>query len=102
MDPVHLKSKLPQKEIIKVGKFKIGVMHGWGNPAKLIEILNEDFKNDGVDMIIFGHSHYALNEKIGNIIFFNPGSPTDKNFAPFNSYGIIEINDSIEAKIVRL
>lgn len=102
MDSTVIRNNFPQKEIIKAGKFKIGVMHGWGNPAKLTSILVEEFKNDNVDMIIFGHSHNAVNEKIGNILFFNPGSPTDKIFAPFNSYGIISINDEIEAEIVKV
>jgi len=64
--------------------------------------LTEAFKNDKVDLIIFGHSHCGLNEKKGGILFFNPGSATDKVFAPYNSYGIIEINDKIKATIIRI
>ena len=102
MDPSDVTSRFPEKEIVKVGKIKIGVMHGWGPPNKLIELMQQQFKNDTVDIIIFGHSHAAFNEKIDNVLYFNPGSPTDKVFAPYNSYGIIEINDRIEARIVRL
>jgi predicted phosphodiesterase len=43
-----------------------------------------------------------MNEKIGKILFFNPGSATDKVFAPYNSYGIIEVNDKIDAKIIKI
>ena len=60
------------------------------------------FKKDNVNLIIFGHSHSALNKKRGNIVYFNPGSPTDKIFALHNSYGIIEINDKIETKIIKI
>ena len=102
MDPPDVRRELKEKEIIQVGNFKIGIMHGCGHPDNLIEILSEEFKKDNVDMIIFGHSHSSLNEKRGNILFFNPGSPTDKVFAPYNSYGIIEINDKIEARIIKL
>jgi putative phosphoesterase len=102
MDNSGVMTKLPEKEIIRAGNFRIGLMHGWGPPNRLTEVAAEAFKNDGVDMIIFGHSHRALNEKIGGIIFFNPGSPTDKVYTPYNTYGIIEINDAIEAKIVRM
>jgi len=62
----------------------------------------ESFKNDRVDLVIFGHSHKAFNEKRGDILYFNPGSPTDQIFSPFNSYGIIEINDKIEARIIKI
>ena len=93
------KCRLGRKEI---ENYKIGIIHGYGHPNKLIDLVTEIFKNDNVNLIIFGHSHSALNEKRGNIIYFNPGSPTDKTFALHNSYGIIEINDKIEAKIVRI
>lgn len=102
MDPYEVRKKLPEKEILEVGGYRIGVMHGYGSPAKLIDFLASSFKNDKVDLIIFGHAHTSFNEKKGDILFFNPGSPTDKVFSPYNSYGIIEINDKIEAKIIKL
>lgn len=102
MDSYELRKKLPDKEIIELGNYKIGIIHGYGHPNKLIDLVTGVFKNDNVDLIIFGHSHSPLNEKRGNIIYFNPGSPTDKIFALHNSYGIIEINSKIEARIIRL
>ncbi len=102
MDEPGINSKLPQKEIIRVNNYKIGVMHGWGHPNKLKDLLIDEFRDDDVDVIIFGHSHIPLSERTGKILFFNPGSPTDKLFAPYNSYGIIDITDKIEAKIVRI
>lgn len=102
MDTPEVKKNLPEKEIIKVGNFKIGLMHGYGHPSGLIDLLTNIFKDDNVDIIVFGHSHSPVNEKRGNILYFNPGSPTDKMFAAYNSYGIIEINDKIKAKIVKI
>ncbi len=102
MDSHKVKTKLPEKEILKIGNFKIGVMHGYGPPNTLIELTTKIFKKDNVDIIIFGHSHTAINEKKDNILYFNPGSPTDTAFAAYNSYGILEINDKIEAKIIKL
>jgi uncharacterized protein len=102
MDPGQIRNKFPEKAIIEAGKFRLGVKHGFGPPDKLRQIMKEAFKADKVDMIIFGHSHSPLCEKDGEIIFFNPGSPTDDIFAPYKSFGIIEINDKIEARIVRL
>lgn len=102
MDPYEVRKALPEKEIITVGKYKIGVMHGNGPPATLVELLTGVFKNDGVNIIIFGHAHSGFNEKKGDILFFNPGSATDKINSSYNSYGIIEINDKIEARIIKL
>ena len=102
MDPEEVRRELPEKEILKTGKYKIGVMHGYGAPNDLIEKLTTIFKDNKVDIIIFGHAHYSVNENIGGILFFNPGSATDKVFAQYNSYGIIDINDKIEARIIKL
>jgi hypothetical protein len=102
MDSQVVRNKLPEKELITPGNFKIGIMHGWGPPDKLIDTVSEAFKNDKPSLIIFGHSHQALNLKKDDIIYFNPGSPTDRIFASYNSFGIIEIDDKIEARIVRL
>jgi putative phosphoesterase len=102
MDPLEVRKKLSEKEIIEAGKYKIGLTHGYGAPNNLIPVLTQYFKDYKVDIIIFGHAHSSCNEKKGNILYFNPGSPTDKIFAPYNSYGIIEIGDKIEARIVKL
>lgn len=102
MDPQEIREELTQKEIFKVGNFKIGLYHGCGAPSSMVDTLSAEFKNDKPDIIIFGHSHSAMNEKRAGILFFNPGSPTDKVFAAANTYGIIEINDSIESRIVQL
>ena len=102
MDPEEIRNVLPEKEIVKVGKFQIGIAHGYGHPNKLVDFLSKMFADDAVDAIVFGHSHVPMNEKKGKILFFNPGSPTDKIFSKFNSYGILEINDSIAGKIVKI
>ncbi|MFA5356164.1 MAG: metallophosphoesterase [Candidatus Omnitrophota bacterium] len=102
MDPYDVRKRLPDKEIIKIGKYRVGVTHGYGHPSKLVDMMEDIFRNDGVDLVIFGHSHSAISEKRGNTIYFNPGSATDKVYAKYNSYGIIEINDKIDTKIVRI
>lgn len=100
MDSPKLRRVLPVKEIIKVGKFNIGLIHGWGHPELLKENVVKEFKN--VDVIVYGHSHSPVNEVLDGVLFFNPGSPTDKTFAPYNSYGVLEITDVIKGEIIKL
>lgn len=102
MDPPEVQRRLPKKLFIKTGRHKIGVLHGWGPPNRLIGLMAEEFKGEGCDLIIFGHSHCAAKEQRNSTLYFNPGSVTDKMSCEYNSYGIIEINDSIEAKIIRI
>ena len=101
MDSADLRRVLNQKEVFRVGSFNIGLIHGYGAPANLTETVKSEFAD--VDAIIFGHSHSALNVVMDGVLFFNPGSPTDKIFASANTYGILEVTDKkIEGKIVRL
>lgn len=101
MDNSAVCSKLPNKDIIKIGELSVGLIHGWGPPFGLIELVKRQFK--GVEVIVFGHSHHPLIQEKDGILFFNPGSPTDKIFAPYNSYGILEIEDKkITPRIIKI
>lgn len=100
MDDPDLRDQLPNKQVIKAGKFRIGLIHGFGPPFGMIDRIMKEFH--AVDIIVFGHSHTATNKKKNNILFFNPGSPTDRLFARSNSYGILEINGNIKGEIVKL
>jgi len=100
MDSYELKASLPQKDVIRIDGFKIGLIHGYGPPARIIQAISKEFNR--VDAIVFGHSHMSVCEKIKKTLFFNPGSPTDKIFAPQNSFGILEVGEEIKGKIIKL
>lgn len=102
MDSKELTSMLKPKEIIEVKGFRIGLIHGWGAPGGLIERLADEFKKEKVDCIVFGHSHHAINKTVKEVLFLNPGSPTDRVFAPYSSFGIIEVSDGLKAEIIKL
>ena len=103
MDEPGLSSILPVRALIEVCGFTIGLIHGYGTAACLLENVSKEFAREKkIDAVIFGHSHKALLLRRDGKLFFNPGSPTDKVFSDFNSYGIITIGDKIEAEIVRI
>ncbi len=102
MDPPEVKRILKDKEVIQIKQFRIGLTHGAGAPFNLIETVKQKFKNEKVDCIVYGHSHSPRNETHQGILYFNPGSPTDKFFTPYNSYGLLEIDEKIMGKIIRL
>ncbi|NQT95116.1 MAG: metallophosphoesterase family protein [Candidatus Omnitrophica bacterium] len=102
MDSHNMRKELPEKKILEIEGFRIGIIHGEGPPDRIQDYVKMKFAGEKLDCIIHGHSHTPYIEKIDNTIYFNPGSPTDKVFAPYNSYGILEITDKITPKIVRL
>ena len=102
MDSISVKRTLPDRQIIQAEQFRIGLTHGIGAPANVMETVKRTFKDEQVDCIVYGHSHSPQNEVHEGILYFNPGSPTDKVYAPYNSYGILEIDKKITGKIIKL
>lgn len=105
MDTFELRKKLPQKQIIKLENVHIALIHGRGGLQETMEYVNEQFleEKDKIDIFIFGHTHVPLDKEIDGKIYFNPGSLTDTIFAPYRSYGILEITGTgIKRRIVKI
>lgn len=101
MDSAEVRRALKDKEIVHAGKFRIGLIHGYGSPRELADTVKAEFTN--VDAIVFGHSHIATNIMKDGVLLFNPGSPTDTVFAKEKTYGILEVTDKkIEGRIITL
>jgi len=95
---VHL--KLPSKKVIPIGKFTIGLIHGKYKIDVQREMIRKEF--DKVDLIVYGHSHAPFWGRVADTLYLNPGSPTDKRWAPYNSVALLEVGDALKAEIVRI
>ena len=103
MCDARVKKQLPLKEYFECEGVRIGVYHGHGAAKDALTNTKEQFKDVPVDIIIFGHSHQALNQTIDGVIYFNPGSPNDVVKAKFFSYGLIEIHKGkVQTHIIKL
>ena len=100
MDSGEVRDLLPRKDIIDIGRFRIGLIHGFGPPFGMIERIRKEFGK--MDAIVFGHTHAPMNEVKSGCLFFNPGSPTEKIFTKENAYGIIEIGKELKGEIIDL
>jgi len=100
MDLLSVKQHLPPKLVLDLCDYKIGLIHGWGMPLGIEGKLLKEVGH--VDCLVYGHTHRATNKIRDGVLFFNPGSATDKRFAPRNTVGILEIGDSISGKIIEL
>ncbi|MDD5439647.1 MAG: metallophosphoesterase family protein [Candidatus Omnitrophica bacterium] len=102
MDMMDIRALYPKKNIITVDNVRIGLIHGFGPPNSVFKMVRTEF-DSAIDVIVFGHTHIPYNEKKGGTLLLNPGSPTDKVFAPYNSYGILEItNGAVIGRIVKI
>ncbi len=93
---------LPTKHSLKIGKIKIGVMHGADGPRNNIRpFLFRHLGNH--DIIIYGHTHQAFWQEEAGIWFMNPGSPTDTVTAEYRSVGLLTIeDDKFSGKLIKL
>jgi len=100
MDPHEISSRYPYKQTVKAGGIKIGIMHGHGPAGGLEFKIRREF--DEVDLIVFGHSHTPFLGEVDGILMFNPGSPTDKRWAPHHAIGVLEIGGGIKGRHIKL
>lgn len=88
-------ASLPESKIITCEGIRIGLTHGaFGIGRTTPERALRTFEPGSVDIIVFGHSHTPYKEWHGDILLFNPGSPTDKRREPKFSMGLIQVHDS--------
>jgi hypothetical protein len=100
MDPMPVRKTLPDRLILNINNYKVGLIHGWGMPFGIEKKILKEIGH--VDCLVYGHTHRAANEVKNGILFFNPGSATDKRFASRNTVGIIEIEERIKGRIIDL
>ncbi len=98
MDPIEVISLLPPKKIIQAGKFRIGLLHGWGSASGLEERVYSEFED--VDIIIFGHSHRPTQYTKNGVLIFNPGTATGNTSSRHNTIGYLELDDKINSEII--
>jgi putative phosphoesterase len=76
MDGPEIRGKLQRLNSFKVFNWKIGVMH---DPGALFGVkrMREIALTNGFDVMVYGHTHSSSMKWEGNILFINPGSPTN-------------------------
>ncbi|MGE5716133.1 MAG: metallophosphoesterase family protein [Acidobacteriota bacterium] len=100
MDDPEVHARLPQKKIMTLGRYRVGLTHGKYKIDVQREMIRREF--DTVDLIVYGHSHTPFWGQVDGVYFLNPGSPTDKLHAPYNSVAVLEIGEELHAEIIRI
>lgn len=100
MDPAT--PGVPLKKVIDVGGFTIGMIHGWGPPGGIEDRAYGEFSSASLDCLVYGHTHRPACHWSNGVLFFNPGSATDRRNMAYHSVGLLEIGDDIQGTIIRL
>ncbi|WP_047151060.1 metallophosphoesterase family protein [Aneurinibacillus tyrosinisolvens] len=96
-DGEEIVRRFGRKKLLTLAGYQIGMVHGDGRSKTTERRAWEAFKGEGVDVIVFGHSHIPLSRMQDGVLLFNPGSPTDKRRQPKFSYGIIQLGETVKA-----
>jgi putative phosphoesterase len=76
MDGPEVCGVLPSLNSLRVSDRKIGVMH---DPSALFGMskMRELVKQNGFDVLVYGHTHNSSIKWEGKTLYINPGSPTN-------------------------
>jgi len=88
--------KLPETEVIEIGKVSIYVLH---------DLTQLDLKPEasGFDVVISGHSHVPKQETRNGVLYFNPGSAGPRRFKlPICVGRLIVERGKVEGEIVTI
>ena len=94
-----LARRFPATQRLAIEGVRIHMTHVGGRPADLVRALPDPRP----DVYIFGHSHVALLETLGGVLFLNPGAAGRPRFGGGLSVAILEVGAGrAEARIVPL
>jgi putative phosphoesterase len=83
---------------VDIGGVRIAMIHDAGPSRGRRARMSQRFP--GARVVVFGHSHIPFNDDEERLLLFNPGSPTWRRRAPFESMGILWIEDGeVEGEI---
>lgn len=73
-DLYSLASNLPSRVTLELEGLKFLIQHNIGQISRFYRKLQDTELNHFPDVIIFGHTHHPIIQKVDNTLFMNPGS----------------------------
>lgn len=90
VDDAAVMSAVPAVRTVDAAGARIVVLHDAGAAPGRLERMRRRFPD--ADAVVFGHSHVPLHERAaGGFQIFNPGSPTERRWAPRHTIGIARV-----------
>lgn len=93
---------LPDKKIVKIGKYKVLIWHGdelIDRKGGLLSDFDEIIEKFDFDICIFGHTHVYQYLTYKDHIFLNPGSIGMPFDGPFYKYIILDIDEHLHVSL---
>ena len=87
--------ELPLRRIVQVGDARVLLLHD-------VARLRIDPEAEGLQAVVFGHSHRPLVEERNGVLFLNPGAAGPRRFTLPVSVALLNWADRLSAELVTL
>ncbi len=104
MDYPEVRSEFPDFKVLELKDKRIGIKHDIGSYIGLSESARRLAAENGLDVLVFGHTHKHFLKREEGRLYLNPGSPTHP-IPPFfvkPSFALLKIGEVVEAEIVTI
>lgn len=96
-------SRFPLSALVEVGDKKVLAVHGHQHDVKRsLMMLYYTAKEQGANIVLFGHSHLYGAEMEDGILFLNPGSTRQPRGGKEPTYAVIEWSDTLRVSFCKL
>jgi putative phosphoesterase len=114
MDMPGVRLSLPLKRVIPAEGYRIGLIHGHKvpDPNRVLSLsldleamhgyLLSEFQDEGIDCIVYGHTHHAHLETWHGVLIINPVSATQGKGGRSSVGLLIADQDEIRGEIIQL
>ena len=93
---------LPRRRVVELGGVRIGLTHGAGGGGDIEERVFRELVGEGVDVMVFGHTHRPVVRTVGGMLMVNPGSPAGGRDGSGRSVAILTLDGTVSAEVVPL
>ncbi len=84
-------SLYPAEETLELENYRVFLTHQVKPPKREADLALEEYRQAGVDVVVYGHSHIAHQQHWGGILFFNPGAAGKRRFKVIPSIGFLTL-----------
>jgi putative phosphoesterase len=89
-----------EEEVWEGDNWRFFVVHGHRHQVKTSLLpVRYRAEEQGAIIACFGHSHYPLCERSGNVLLINPGSIVQPRGFPFPTYAVLKVESKNQARV---
>ncbi len=100
-DDLDLVGVVPETRVVEIDGVRIGMVHDAGAAAGRSARMAARFPD--CQVVVFGHSHQPLVERVADQLLLNPGSAIDRRREPVCTMAVLELDgERLQASLVEL